>query len=59
MHITRGGADAAITEFQSTYEGDDYTRVEENWGAPKWVRYVSTKEGEGPSVYIEISKVME
>lgn len=59
IHLTRAGADATIAKFQSSYEGDGYTWAEENWGAPKWVRYVSSGGGDGPRAYIEVVEVME
>jgi hypothetical protein len=59
VHLTRKGADDAVTEFQAVYANEDYTWTEEHWGAPKWVRYVGTEGDDGPNVYIEISEVVE
>lgn len=58
IHLTRAGADAAVAAFQAHY-GDDHAWVEESWGAPKWVRYVRSAEGDGPSAYVEISQIAE
>ena len=59
IHLTRAGADAAVAEFQSSYD-DDHVWTEKTLGEPKWVRYVSSAfGGDGPSAYIEVTEVEE
>jgi hypothetical protein len=57
VHATREGADAALEEFKAIFDNIDASSwKEETWGQPRWCRYVRVHD-EGPSAYIEISKV--
>jgi hypothetical protein len=57
VHRTRDGADEVIEEFKERYADNGYAWTEENYGRPKWVRYVASGGGEGPNARIEEIKV--
>lgn len=56
VHATRELADAAIEAFKAVYP-DDHKWTEQNYGAPKWVRYVETSFDDGPRARIEVCEL--
>jgi hypothetical protein len=45
-------ANARLQKFMNDYDQDYYQWVEEDWGRPKWVRYVHAHV-DGPKARIE------
>ena len=57
VHLTREGADSALERFKGYYDDIDPSAWrEENWGAPRWCRYVHA-HAEGPTAYIVVNEM--
>lgn len=54
LHLTLADANAAVEEFKALYDGEEMRWLERTYGRPKWVRYVDSLGGDGPTVLIQV-----